>query len=277
MEEAARFVFSASVSLLAGYTFMWLSFRRRFSSSRLRADRFALHVLAYSFTFFVCGESLATIVPPWTPQQFARIAKSLNAAGISATVINAIVIAVLLAVAENVRIRLSTHRISIPSGVGFFDGFRFAALAHFIHKSNDAALRAIFRACILRKSLMVTLKSHKVYVGKPNLLPWEDPTEILAVIRLMPLRSGFRDAVTKKVTLTTKYDHIAWRLVELGREICDQLADPLRRDMVGLVNDEGVIVAEVDINDIGVVISWPEVESLTIFDENLYEAFQRTA
>ena len=277
MDEAARFVFSASVSLLAGYTFMWLSYCRRFSSSGLRVDRFALHVLTYSFAFFVCGEALATIVPPWTPQRLANVARSLEAAGISPTVINAIVIAVLLALAENVRIRVSNRDVSIPFRVGFFDAFRFAALAHFIHTSNDAALRVLFRACILRKPLMVSLRSHKVYVGRPNLLPWEDPTEILAFIKLMPLRSGFRDAVTKKVTFTTRYDHIASRLVQLKSESCEQPADPLGRDVLGLVNDAGAIVAKVDMNDFDVVISWREVESLTIFDENLYEAFQGTA
>jgi hypothetical protein len=32
------------------------------------------------------------------------------------------------------------------------------------------------------------------------------------------------------------------------------------------------IVAQVDIEDLGVVIAWSEVESLTIFDDNLYKA-----
>jgi hypothetical protein len=277
MEEAARFVFSASVSLLAGYAFMWLSYCRRFSSAVLGTDRFALHVLAYSFAFFLCGEVLAALAPPWMPQRLATIARSLDAAGISATVINAVLIAVVLAVTENVRIRLAHRRILILHGGGFFDAFRFAALAHFIRKSNDAALQVIFRACILRKSLMVTLRSHKVYVGKPDLFPWEDPTEPFAFIKLMPLRSGFRDAVTKKVTFTTRYDHIAWRLVELGRQSSEHLAGPLGRDMLGLVDDDGTIVAKLDMNDFDVVISWREVESLTIFDENLYEAFQRSA
>jgi hypothetical protein len=34
------------------------------------------------------------------------------------------------------------------------------------------------------------------------------------------------------------------------------------------------IVAHVDIEDMGVVISWSQVESLTIYDEDLYIAFQ---
>jgi hypothetical protein len=277
MEEAARLVFSASVSLLAGYAFMWLSYCRRYSSSGLRADRFALHLLAYSFAFFVCGEALATIVPPWTPHAFSRLASSLDAAGITPAVINAIVIASVVALTENLSIRLLHRDVSIPPGIGFLDAVRFAALTRYIHKSNNAALRAIFRAWIFRKSLMVTLKSHKVYVGKPTLLPWEDPTETLAFIKLLPSRSGFRDAATKKVSLTTRYDHVASRLVELEREPYEESAGPLQHDVLGLVNDAGWIVAEIDIDDLGVVISWPEVESLTIFDANLYEAFQRSA
>jgi hypothetical protein len=277
MEEVARLVFSASVSLLAGYAFMRLSFCRRFSSSSLGADRFALHVLAYSFVFFVCGDVVAAIVPPWTPQGLVDIASSLDAAGITATVINSILVAVVLAMAENIRIRIAHRHLSVPSGGGFFHAFRFAALARFISKSNDAALRTIFRAFILRKPLMVTLRSHKVYVGTPQLLPWQDPTENLAFIKWLPSRSGFRDVATKKVVLSTRYDRIASRLIELETDSVEQLAEPLRRDVLGLASHRGGIVAEVDINDIGVVISWPEVESLTIFDENLFEAFQRSA
>jgi hypothetical protein len=195
MEEVARLVFSASVSLLAGYGFMRLSYCRRFSSASLGADRFALHVLAYSFVFFVCGDVVAAIVPRWAPQGLEDIARSLDAAGITATVINSILVAVVSAMAENIRTRFAHRGISVPSGEGFFQAFRFAALARYISRSNDAALRTIFRAFILRKSLMVTLRSHKVYVGTPQLLPWEDPTEILAFIKLMPSRSGFRDGL----------------------------------------------------------------------------------
>ena len=68
---------------------------------------------------------------------------------------------------------------------------------------------------------MVTLKSHKVYVGKPYLLLWDDPTQVLTFIKILPIKSGYRD-----------------------------------------------------IEDLGIVIAWSEVESLTIYDDNLYKAFQ---
>ena len=112
---------------------------------------------------------------------------------------------------------------------------------------------------------MVTLKSHKVYVGKPYLLLWDDPTQVLTFIKILPSKSGYRDPATKKVTLPTRYDELAERLVEInfasGLQKKD-VTDPLSSDILGLTDESGEIVAQIDIEDLGVVIAWAEVESL---------------
>ena len=278
MGDAARSIFSASISLLAGYSFIRLSYYRRFMSEHLRTDRYALHVLGYSFVFFILGEIIAEFVPDWTPSTLERVSSGLRAAGITAPVINAIAIGFALAALDNFRVRcLMRSDTSMNARSGFLEGVRIAAVARFVRKSNDSALRAIFRATILKKPLMVTLKSHKVYVGKPYLLLWDDPTQILTFIKILPIKSGFRDPGTKKVSLPTRYDELSDRLVELNvspRRENKDVTDPLASDILGLTNANGEIVANIDIEDLGIVIAWAEVESLTLYDESLYEAFQ---
>jgi hypothetical protein len=173
-------------------------------------------VLGYSFVFFLVGEILAQLIPHWTLDRFLSVEGDLEKVGITAPVINAILLGLVLALLDNARVRcLMRKDASMSTRSGFFEGVRIAAVARFVRKSNDSALRAIFRATILKKDLMVTLKSNKVYVGKPYLLLWDDPTQALTFIKILPIKSGYRDPTTKKVTLSTRYNEIVDRLVEL--------------------------------------------------------------
>jgi hypothetical protein len=277
MGEAARTAFTASIALLAGYLFIRFSYYRRFTAEYLRTDRFALHVLGYSFVLFLLGEILAQLIPHWTLDRFLSVERDLERVGITAPTINAILVGLTFAVLDNVRVRyLMRKDVSISVRSGFFQGLQIAAVARFVRKSNDSALRAIFRATILKKDLMVTLKSNKVYVGKPYLFLWEDPTQALTFIKILPIKSGYRDPTTKKVTFSTRYDDLVDRLVEIEgsqRPVVDR-TDPLASDLLGLTNNQDEVEASIDIEDLGVVISWSQVESMTIFDENLYKAFQ---
>jgi hypothetical protein len=281
MGEAASSLFSASISLLAGYAFIRLSYYRKFSASSLRTDRLALHLLGYSFVAYVVGDFLAEVIPDFTPSSptwLANVRVDLDGAGIKAPVINSIAFAVIAAALDNLRVRiLMRSDVSRISRGSFLEDLRIAAVARFVRKSNDSALRVIFRATILQKPIMLTLKSHKVYVGKPYLLPWEDPTTELTYVKILVSQSGYRDPLTKKVNLTTRYSELSDNLVELDDERSDNPkdpTDPLSSDILGLAAPNGEIVAEVDLNDMGVIIAWAQVETLTIYDENLYKAFQ---
>jgi hypothetical protein len=279
MGEAASSLFSASISLLAGYAFIRASYYRRFMSEHLRTDRYALHILGYSFFFFVVGEVLAETLPYWTPKFLEPASANLAAAGIKPPVINAISLGIVLGVLDNFRVRwLMRKSRSLGPHTGLFEGLRIAAVTRFVRKSKDSALRAIFRATILQKPLMVTLKSHKVYVGKPYLTAWDDPTQALTFIKILPTKSGYRDPNTKKVNLPTRYDKLSQQLVELEERPVrtkKDVTDVLGSDVLGLTNAAGQVIAQIDIEDLGVVIAWDEVESLTIYDQNVYDAFQQ--
>jgi hypothetical protein len=285
MGDVARSAFSASIALLAGYSFVRLCYFRRFTAESLRADRYALHVLGYSFALFVLGELAAQFIPYWTPERFLSIEADLEKLGITAPFLNALLLGPALALLDNGRVRWLMRRDkslrllredrALSGPRRFFRGIRLAAVARFVRRSNDAGLRAIFRAVLLQKNLMVTLKNNKVYVGKPYVSMTDDPTQALTFIKLLPLKSGYRDPTSKKVIFSTRYDHLAERLAELdGEKARKDRTDPLENDLVGLTNQLDELIAPIDIEDLGVVIAWLQVESLTIYDENLYRAFQ---
>jgi len=276
MGDAARSFFSASIALLAGYAFIRLSYYRRFRAEHLRTDRFALHVLGLSFVFFLGGSLAAELIPHWTFERFLHLEESLEKVGITAAVIDAILLGSFAGVIDNLLIRFQMRKDgAMLERAGFIGGMRTAALSLFIRKTNDSAIRAIFRATILKKDVMVTLKSNKVYIGKPYRVLWDDPTQALTFIKILPLKSGYRDPDTKKVTITTRYDALRDQLVELdlSNAVRDP-ANPLASEIWGLGNERDEVIAEIDIEDLGVVISWTQVESLTIYDDNLYKAFQ---
>jgi hypothetical protein len=284
MEAAARSAFSASLALVAGYAFLRLSYYRKFTVEHLRTDRLALHILGYSFLFFVLGDVASHVIPYWTPEWLQSAEADLAAIGIKPPVINAIALGVVIAGLDNIRVRILMRRnAALLRGKTFVERVRMAAVARFVRKSNDSALRAMYRATIYQKPLMVSLKSGKVYVGKPYLSLWEDPTQALTFIKILPSKSGYRDPITKKVTLATRYDELfTERLVELDDEQRataqtgpHDATDPLSIDVLGLVDSRNEVVARVDIEDMGIVIAWDQVESLTIYDDDLYKAFQQ--
>lgn len=91
MGDAARSIFSASIALLAGYSFIRLSYYRRFRAEHLRTDRYTLHVLGLSFVLFLAGSLAAELIPHWTFSRLWTLERGLEKVGITAAVINAIV------------------------------------------------------------------------------------------------------------------------------------------------------------------------------------------
>jgi len=289
MGEAAHSFFSASLSLLAGFLFVHISYYRRFSAASLKPERLALNLLGWSFAAYVLGEAIAVLTPfDLTPGRLVRARDDLYAAGITAPVINSIYLAIIAGVFDNIlcqfAMRFDVQRFSRGN---LLEDWRIAAVAKFVRNTNNSALRMIFRATVLQKPLMITLKSHKVYVGKPYMSPWQDPTRDFTYIKVLPEYSGYRDPTTKRVTLATSYRELSGSLRELERESPEpptaadvgelpehDPADPLTADVFALVDAGGNVTAEIDLNDIGIVIAWDEVESLMIFDQNLYDAFQ---
>jgi len=141
---------------------------------------------------------------------------------------------------------------------------RFAASAKYITQSSNAALQTWYRASVLKKPILLTLKSRKVYVGTPY-ASLEDPSRDFTFIKILPIRSGYRDADTKKITFFVDYKS----LVDSAMDIENGAEDYVR---LPSADGEPTIV---DLNDMGIVITWKDIEILTIFDEAIYEEFQQ--
>jgi hypothetical protein len=271
-------LFGAGAALLAGYLFVRFSTYRRYTAEHLRTDRFALHVVAYAIVFFPAGAVMDHYIRKWFGHP--DLLESLRSAGLPPIVIYSSGVALVAAVIDNI---VTLMRMSDDSTLRLTDDrslvgrMRLASIALFIRNSNDPAIRTLFRASFLRKFLLVTLKSGKVYVGQTPRLP--DPADSARSFRI-PIKSGYRDPVTKKVTLGTRYDDLLTRLstdeptngATNAMDIDDD--DPLRQDLavLDIKNEER---ATIDLEDFGVVILWTEIESLSIYDPNIYEAFQQ--
>lgn len=281
MEEAAKHVVAASLWLLAAYAYVRFSYYRRFRVEHLERDRFALHLVAFSAAFYVAGQVLAALVPEYVlPAHLNPLRHNLAAIGITTPVLSSILIGLLFAGVENlviaVRMWGDAHRID-DRWWRIRTRCRLAAVSLFIRRSDDATLKTLFRAAALKKSLLVTLKSHKVYVGKPYFPLLDDPTSDLRSLKLLVSLSGYRDKDTKVVNLLTDYGILKNRIVEL--ESTDQSEkgnndDLLRSDDVILLGRDGEPTALIDLEDLGTVIAWSEIESVKIFDQQIYRTFR---
>lgn len=282
MEEAAKNVVSASLWLLAAYAYVRLSYYRRFRVEHLERDRFALHLVAFSAAFYVAGQVAAALAPNYILPPFAdSLRKNLASIGITIPVLSSITIGVLFAGAENAVVAARMWRDARRIDDRWWwvrTRCRLAAVSLFIRRSDDAILKTVFRAAVLKKSILVTLKSHKVYVGKPYFPLLDDPTTDLRSLKLLVSRSGYRNKDTKVVNLLTDYRVLKSRVVEFepdGSEASSGSNDDLlRTDEVILLGSNGEPECWIDLEDLGTAISWSEVESIKIFDAQIYDVFQ---
>jgi hypothetical protein len=206
-----------------------------------------------------------------------HVRDSLSSFGLNPNVCNAIAIGLAAAWGENFLVRWwMRNDVAVRQcNDGFLETLRVAAAARFVRKNSDAAMRTIYRAYNLGRRVMVTLKSRKVYVGEPA-FPNIDPTRTLESLRLLIFASGYRDKDSLKVTLDTYYGGLSSKLEEVPvAELPDQKFekdDPLAQDYLYLRKNEDERVM-VDVEDLGIVIKWNEIETLMMFDENIYAAY----
>jgi hypothetical protein len=271
-------VFGVSLALLAGYVYVRTSYYRRFSCEHLRTDRFALHLLAFSFVLYLAGAFASELLPDWGWKPFKKLRDDAEKVGVSVGLINAVLFAVLYGFYENIKLARRLGRDphiagQLPNKIN--GRMRLAAQLKYVKKSTDATLRLMFRAVLLNKLVQVTLKSGKVYVGR---LRWPDfdPAHPLTTVNLVPFFSGYRDSTTRKVVVTTKYDDLFYDLEPLPDEELTppvSVTNPLRTD-IWLLSRNGAEPARIDIEDLGVVLALSEVTSLSLYDQAIYEWFQ---
>jgi hypothetical protein len=276
MESLAK-AFGVSVSLLAGYLFVRLSPYRQYRAEHLRTDRFALHVFGFSVLCYVAGVSVASVIDfrfhgRLVDIYLLEIAKYLK---LEPAVICSLLASPILALFDRSYVLIRAcrdpavrehpwHRLIKKSAA--------AAVATFIFKCDDEAIRTLHRATFYRKPLMLTLKSGKVYVGTP-VKGIGDPSVHANFIKIVPILSGYRDPTTHKVELPTRYRDITSRITAWHEETLGSTDDPLAQDIADLKLNNGELIA-IDMQDVGVVILWSEVMTVSLYDENIYRAFQ---
>jgi hypothetical protein len=279
LEELAK-AFAAGIALFAGYAFIKVSHVRRFTAEHLRADRFALHLLGHSGFLIVLGAALAEVMPAWTQHRFAGLLHDVEFLGIAPATINAIVLGVTLAVLDNFRVlylmRKDPAVVSVPVNIlSLRERLRTAGVARYVRRSTDPSIRALFRAVYQEKLVMVTLKDRKVYVGDP-VFPMSEPSTAFSWLRIIPFASGCRDDDSKRLTITTKYYELDDQLIDVGDEHGrPDTMDPFLSSMRELKGSNPKV--SVDAEDLGIVIAWHEVQSLSLFDVNVYNWFQDAA
>ncbi|HEV7137967.1 MAG TPA: hypothetical protein VGN43_15115 [Steroidobacteraceae bacterium] len=268
-------LFGASTTLLAGYLFIRWSPYRRYSVEALRSDRYALHVFGYSLPLYLAGSLV-----PHLAHGFAQVdvrwlreaGQALKSNGVPSAAVFAILIAPIASFLDGVYVLILMHRDEVVRKPGtLLERARRAAVARHVRKSNDSGLRTVYRATAMRKRLMVTLKSGKVYIGEPKTSMLE-PALLDGFIRLIPFASGYRDKDTKELEITNYYYELQQHLalipnLEEPPQSTDA-EDPLRADCyeLSVTKDRREII---DIEDLGVVLSWADVESFAIFDEHV--------
>jgi hypothetical protein len=98
------------------------------------------------------------------------------------------------------------------------------------------------------KLVSVVLKSRKVYIG--FVTASFDPVNDRDYIQLLPLQSGYRDAGTLQLKITTDYSQVYNRIVTKELES-----------------------TSININDMRVVIPVSEIMSINLFDQEAYDLF----
>ena len=281
MEESVLKAFGVSVILFGGYIFLRTSPYRRFRSEHLRTDRFALHILGFALASYLAGVILASIVDFEFQDTFvdAALMQAARYSSLQAPVICTLVLAPLLGLVDAVRIAFLMRR--DPAVVhlqwrSLNRKLRAAAVARFVLECDDEATRLLHRAIIFRKPMLITLKGGKVYVGVP-MGSFGDPSVRAQSLKIIPLYSGYRNAENQKVELPTKYRDVqAMMKLRQADSEPQNPADPLTKDLADLRLEDGTSV-EIDVHDLGVVIQWAEIQTLSLFDENIYQAFQGAA
>jgi hypothetical protein len=246
----------------------------------MRTDRFAFHVLGWAVCFYLAGvlfEGIRHWLWPgeaWFPLVRLWLVKN----GVPPAVVYSLALALLASVIDRewIRFRLRNDlAVLAAEGTSWRERTRLAAIARYVRECNDPAMRTLYRASVLGKQIMVTLNGGKVYVSS-LVAQLKDPTTMAAFTRLIPTVGGYRDPQTFKVTFTTAYSDLN---IETdppngdGAPSADEQLDPLRSDPALLRTRDGV-ERTIDLEDVGIVLLWSDIISLTMFDPGLYRAFQ---
>jgi hypothetical protein len=127
---------------------------------------------------------------------------------------------------------------------------REEAYASFVRTGDDHLERLLLRSAREKRSLALTLRTGKIYVGSTLRLPADLATERKS-ITILPLVSGYRDRDTQALVFTTDYSGVHERLADARGAVDGTSADEFE-----------------------LVIPVAEVVSANLFDWDVYRWFR---
>ncbi|MEK6301266.1 MAG: hypothetical protein AABO41_11130 [Acidobacteriota bacterium] len=117
-----------------------------------------------------------------------------------------------------------------------------------IQKKGDPLELLLRKALRESKPILLTVKNGKIYLGFVTMN--SSPAVAVESMKLLPLRSGYRDGADRRIHFTTDY-----------------------RDVYSKILAGDPSVAEIDPVDFEIVIPLREVESANLFNPSVYEQF----
>lgn len=280
--------------IAAAVLFLKVSHTHRFASHHMLGQRLVFEVLAYAVIFLVIAEVIlffgrvdvrTQAAVSWlveSPSLHAYLQEKESISLINATGITTLILALISAFVWNLLVywRMAKHpAVASDGNKKFLYRVKKAAIARYVEGSDEPQIRMLFLASELRKSVMATMKSGKVYVGTVS--NSVDPTLPDRYLRILPVLSGYRDPQNKKVTFTTEYTEIhrqleAFRANDARKAPALFDAAPKVKFVSPLAGDPGTVdggEAEVDARHFGILLPWEEIEALTHWDPDVYAYF----
>lgn len=253
---------------LSGFLYLHASYFQRFQYASASAQTKASLSFAYGILFLIVAVLLIPLLAKSFPLASSAIkehwAKVASVMKLHPSFFVAPLLGILFGFLGNV-IRLVVHSDSIflkernhkLHTTKLLPRMKLAALSAYAAITDDRLVATLWRAVTLGKLVQITLKSRKVYIGP--IVASVDPSAIgNGWLKIIPILSGFRDKDSLYFVNTTDYL-------------------PLFEDMA---SGNGAVFGEMqkipsgfDREDLGVLIPWAEVVSLTIHDPNLNDFF----
>ncbi len=261
---------------LAGFLYLHGSYFKRFQIAHLPPQTRASLSFAYGLCFLFLASISAHICPKGAGALstfWADLSPVPNVGGLFGM---APILGLVVACASNIvrLVRVSslpyfTSREHALHSSSLRARMRLAALVTLSKNSDDLRFLTLWRAITLGKLIQVTLKSGKVYIG--SALATLDPSAPDGWLKIVPIASGYRDSISRKYVQTTVYLDLYDALVAAEQPQADDDSKQNTTPDVDPANAPRII--QFDPQDLGILITWDEVVSLTIHEPALQSYF----
>ena len=200
---------------------------------------------AFSICELLSRNSLSFIDPIYSALVSLSIENNNSKAMVTEISISAVVLAFL------VYFWMTTARFLLPKLI--VNKIRKYTLDKFIYLHYGVKARLINYCFTFGEPVLLTLSNRKSYVGYITEIPYMDTRENWG-IKILPLRSGYRDQDNLNLVLENDY-HDVWNQLEKL-----SLEDGEREHLN-------------DLNLFGIIINWDDIQNVSVWIPNIYENF----